>query len=263
MTTAPSTPVSAVIITYNEERNLLPAIESVSFCSEVVVIDSGSTDRTREIAAGAGARVIVNAPWPGFSVQRNFAIDAAAHDWILAVDADERISAPLRDEIEAERARGFQYDAYRMPRVAHYLDRWIRATDWYPDLQIRLFHRRRARWGGSLIHESVQAQGPVGRLRSPMEHYPYADISEHIRKIDSYTTLWAKDAFANGKRTNVADLLAAPSWTFFRNYVVRGGFLLGQPGLTISILNSFYVFLKRAKLAELARTGHDPARPQP
>jgi glycosyltransferase involved in cell wall biosynthesis len=258
MSAEPRTPVSAVIITYNEERKLLPAIESVSFCSEVVVIDSGSTDRTREIAQEAGARVIVNAPWPGFSAQRNFAIDAAQHDWILAVDADERIAPPLRDEIEAERARGFRYDAYRIPRVAHYLGRWIRGTDWYPDLQIRLFHRRRARWGGSLIHESVQAPGPVGRLQAAMEHYPYADISEHIRKIDSYTTLWAKDAFANGRRTNVLDLLAAPSWTFFRNYVVRGGLFLGQTGLTISILNSFYVFLKRAKLAE-RRRGRDGA----
>ncbi len=248
------TPLSAVIITYNEERKLLPAIQSVSFCSEVVVIDSGSQDRTRAIAEGAGARVIVNSPWPGFSAQRNFAIDAARHDWILAVDADERISPALAQEIEAERATGFRYDAYRIPRVAHYLERWVRATDWYPDLQIRLFHRRRARWGGSLIHESVQAEGPVGRFRAPMEHYPYENISEHVRKIDSYTTLWAQDAVSRGRRTGVLDLLLAPSWTFVRNYVVRGGFLLGRTGLTISILNSFYVFLKRAKLAELWRT---------
>jgi glycosyltransferase involved in cell wall biosynthesis len=247
-------PLSAVIITFNEERKLLPAIESVSFCSEVVVIDSGSTDRTREIAEGAGARVILNAPWPGFSVQRNFAIDAAQHDWILAVDADERISPALRAEIEAERAHGFRFDAYRIPRVAFYLGRWIRATDWYPDTQIRLFHRRRARWGGSLIHESVQAAGPVGRLHADMEHYPYDDVSEHVRKINSYTTLWAQDAYTSARRTNVFAVAFLPAWTFFRNYIVRGGILLGRAGLTISLLNSFYVFLKRAKLTELWRT---------
>jgi glycosyltransferase involved in cell wall biosynthesis len=249
-----ATPLSAVIITYNEEQKLGPAIESVSFCSEVVVIDSGSTDRTREIAEAAGARVILNAPWPGFSAQRNFAIDAAQNDWVLAVDADERISPALRAEIEAERAHGFRFDAYRLPRVAFYLGRWIRGTDWYPDTQIRLFHRRRARWGGSLIHESVQAQGPVGRLHADMAHYPYRDVSEHVRKIDSYTTLWAQDAFASGKRTNVFDLVLAPAWTFFRNFFIKRGLVLGKTGLTISLLNSFYVFLKRAKLAELWRT---------
>jgi glycosyltransferase involved in cell wall biosynthesis len=254
------TPLSAVIITHNEERKLLGAIKSVSFCSEVVVIDSGSQDRTRDIAESAGARVIVNAPWPGFSVQRNFAIDAARHDWILAVDADERISPALAEEIEAERARGFRYDAYRIPRVAHYLERWIRATDWYPDLQIRLFHRRRARWGGSLIHESVQAEGAVGRFRSAMEHFPYEDLSEHVRKIDSYTTLWAQDAIGRGRRTSVIDLLVSPSWSFVRNYIVRGGFLLGRTGFTVSILNSFYVFLKRAKLAELWRAKRRSSR---
>jgi glycosyltransferase involved in cell wall biosynthesis len=254
MTADTRTPLSAVIITHNEERKLLAAIKSVAFCSEVVVIDSGSQDRTRAIALEAGARVIVNAPWPGFSIQRNFAIDAAQHDWILAVDADERISPALAQEIEAERTKGFQHDAYRIPRVAHYLDRWIHGTDWYPDLQIRLFHRRRARWGGDLIHESVQATGPGGRFRAAMEHYPYEDISEHVRKIDSYTTLWAQDAIARGRRTNVLDLVLTPAWSFVRNYVVRGGFLLGRVGLTVSILNTFYVFLKRAKLAELWRT---------
>jgi glycosyltransferase involved in cell wall biosynthesis len=253
-------PLSAVIITYNEQDKLLPALASVAFCSEVVVIDSGSSDRTREIAQAAGARVIVNAPWPGFSAQRNFAIDAARHDWILAVDADERIPAALREEIDAERARPFRFGAYRIPRVAHYLGRAIRGTDWYPDSQVRLFHRRQARWGGSLIHESVQVDGPVGRLRAAMEHYPYRDISEHVRKIDSYTTLWAQDAFALGRRTGVADLLLAPSWSFLRNYVVRRGFLLGRAGLTVSILNSFYVFLKRAKLSDLWRIkGAGPA----
>lgn len=250
--TRSATPISAVIITYNEERRLKAALDSVSFCSEVLVVDSGSTDRTCAIAAEAGARVIVHEPWPGFAAQRNFAGAQAAHDWILALDADERLSPALREEIEAERARGFSYDAYRMPRVSFHLGRWIRYTDWYPDTQTRLFDRRQARWSGR-IHESVQVEGRVGGLRSEIEHHPYADLSDHLRRIDAYTTLWAEDAFANGRRAGVASGYAAAAWALFRNLVWRRGLLLGRAGLTISAMNSFYVFMKYAKLAERTR----------
>ena len=247
------TPLSAVLITHNEERNLAAALESVRFCDEIVVVDSGSTDRTREIAAQAGARVIRNEPWPGFVAQRNLAADAAGHDWILAVDADERVTAELRDEIQAARAAGFDRSGYRIPRVAHYLGRWIRATDWYPDPQLRLFDRTKGRWQGGLIHESVRVQGSVGRLRSELQHHPYDDIGHHMRKIDSYTTLWARDAFAAGRRTGTLETVGAPGWAFLRNYVLKGGFRLGETGLTISLLNTHYTHAKLAKLRELMR----------
>jgi glycosyltransferase involved in cell wall biosynthesis len=247
-------PLSAVVITHNEEAQLEEALRSVAFCEEIVVVDSGSTDRTREIAGAAGARVIRNEPWPGFAAQRNVAVDAANHDWVLAIDADERVAAPLREEILALRGRGFACAGYRIPRAAFYLGRWIRGTDWYPDPQVRLFDRRRGRWEGAHVHESVRVRGPVGRLRSDMEHHPYADISDHMRKIDRYTTLWAQQAFEEGRRTNVVEAAANCFWTFFRNYALKRGFLLGQAGFTVSTLNSYYTYTKLAKLLELLRT---------
>jgi glycosyltransferase involved in cell wall biosynthesis len=244
-------PLSAILIAQNEEGTIAEALASVSFCDEIVVVDSGSTDGTREIAGAAGARVVVNAPWPGFVAQRDFAVRAARHDWVLALDADERVSARLCAEVELLRRTGFGAAGYRIPRVAFYLGRWIRATDWYPDWQVRLFDRRRAAWRGDLVHESVTVQGPVGRVRGELEHRPYSSISDHLRKIDSYTTLWAEQAHAGGRRTNVADMFAGASWAFLRNYVLKGGLALGSAGFIVSVLNTYYTFVKLAKLREL------------
>jgi glycosyltransferase involved in cell wall biosynthesis len=244
-------PLSAVLIAQNEERTIAGALESVSFCDEIVLVDSGSSDATREIATAAGARVVQNAPWPGFVAQRDFAVRAARHDWVLALDADERVGAQLREEIRSLRESGFAYAGYRIPRVAFYVGRWIRGTDWYPDWQVRLFDRTRAAWQGDLVHESVGVRGPVGRLCGELEHHPYADIADHMRKIDSYTTLWAQQARASGRSSNVVDMAAGASWAFFRNYVLRRGFLLGSAGFIISVLNTYYTFAKLAKLREL------------
>jgi glycosyltransferase involved in cell wall biosynthesis len=248
-------PLSAVLIAQNEESKLGDALASVAFCDEVVLVDSGSTDGTRALAEAAGARVVVNAPWPGFVAQRDFATRAARHDWVLALDADERVGRALREEVQALRARGLDAAGYRIPRVAWYLGRWIRGTDWYPDWQIRLFDRTRGGWQGDLVHESVAVRGPVGRLRGELEHHPYADISDHLRKIDSYTTLWARQARAAGRRSNVVDTFAGASWAFLRNYVLKRGFLLGSAGLIVSVLNTHYTFAKLAKLREMERTG--------
>jgi glycosyltransferase involved in cell wall biosynthesis len=244
-------PLSAVLIAQNEEKTIADALASVAFCDEIVLVDSGSSDATREVAAAAGARVVLNAPWPGFVAQRDFAVRAARHDWVLALDADERVGARLREEIQGLRARGFAHAGYRIPRVAFYLGRWIRGTDWYPDWQVRLFDRTRAAWQGDLVHESVGVRGPVGRLHGELEHHPYADIADHLRKIDSYTTLWAQQAGASGRRSNVVDMTAGAAWAFFRNYVLKRGFLLGSAGFVISVLNTYYTFVKLAKLREL------------
>jgi glycosyltransferase involved in cell wall biosynthesis len=249
------TPLAAVLIAQDEEDTIREALESVAFCDEIVVVDSGSTDGTRQRAAALGARVLVNAPWPGFVAQRDFAVSVARHDWVLALDADERVSPRLRDEILALKANGFDSPGYRMPRVARYLGRWVRATDWYPDWQVRLFDRRRGRWQGDLVHESVRVQGAVVSLRGEIEHRPYADVSDHLRKIDFYTTLWARQARAAGRTTGALDMSVAALWTFLRNYFVRGGFRLGGTGLVISVLNTHYTFVKLAKLRELQRAG--------
>jgi glycosyltransferase involved in cell wall biosynthesis len=246
-------PVSAVLIAQNEESKIGDAIASAAFCDEIVVVDSGSTDRTRDVAVAAGARVLLHSPWPGFVAQRNYAVDAAAHDWILALDADERVTPALRAEIQQLRERGFRRDGFRIPRVAFYLGRWIRATDWYPDRQVRLFDRRKARWEGQLVHESVCVRGSVGTLRSDMEHHPYDDVSAHMRKIDSYTSLWARQAYDGGRRTGAFELAASPLFAFVRNYVLRAGFRLGRAGMAVSAMNSYYTYTKLAKLDELTR----------
>jgi glycosyltransferase involved in cell wall biosynthesis len=252
-------PLSAVLIAQDEEHTIREALASVSFCDEIVVVDSGSTDATREIAAGAGARVVVNAPWPGFVAQRARAVRAAHHAWGLALDADERVSPRLRAEIEALRRAGFGAAGYRIPRVAFYLGRWIRATDWYPDWQVRLFDRRRAAWRGDLVHESVAVEGSVSRLRGELEHRPYTSISDHLRKIDSYTTLWAEQAHTGGRRTNVLDMLGGASWAFLRNYLLKRGLVLGSAGFIVSVLNTYYTFAKLAKLRELGEQGRPAA----
>src|SRR5262245_1759431 len=196
----PVPPISAVIIAKDEEERLPDALRSVAFCDEVLVVDGGSADRTRDLAAAAGARVLVNAPWPGYVGQRNFASDRARFDWVLAGGADEGMTAALQAEIQARQAKGFDHDGYRTPRAAHYLGRFIRATDWYPDPQLRLYDRRRGRWQGALVHESVRVDGTVGRLRGDLEHYTYRDVSHHMQTIDRYTTLWADQAYAEGRR---------------------------------------------------------------
>ncbi len=244
------TPVSAVLITRDEEARLPAALESVGFCDEVLVVDAGSADRTRAVAEAAGARVLVNTPWPGYVAQRTLAVGAARHDWVLALDADERVTPALRDEIEAGRKGGFTAAGYRIPRVSFYLGRWIRGTDWYPDLQLRLFDRRRGRWQGGLVHESVTVDGEVGQLSGTLEHRPYADISDHLRRIDAYTTLWADQEHAAGRRVGVFGMCGSAAWALVRNYVLKGGLFLGEVGLTVSALNAYYTFLKLAKLRE-------------
>lgn len=254
-------PLSAVLITYNEEDRLPDALRSVHFCDEVLVVDAGSTDRTRAVAEEAGARVIVNAPWPGFLAQRQLAAAAATHDWILAVDSDERVSLPLRDEIDALRARGFDAAGYYVPRVTHYLGRWIRATDWYPDLQLRLFDRRRGRWQGGLVHESVRVDGRPGRLRHELQHHSYRSADEHLHRIHEYARLWAEQAHGEGRRATLPAAFAAGAWAFFRNLVLRRGLLLGSTGLAVSTLNAHYSFAKLLLLRELARVKAAGPRP--
>jgi len=245
--------VSAVIVAQDEERLVEGAIRSAAFCEEVVVVDGGSRDATVRLAEAAGARVVSHAPWPGFVAQKNFAVEAARHDWVLSLDADERIGDGLRTEIEALRAAGFAAAGYRIPRVAFHLGRWIRGTDWYPDPQLRLFDRRRGRWEGKLVHESVRVHGTVGRLRGEIEHHPYTDLDDHVATVRRYAALWAEQADEAGRRTGPAEIVAASLGAFVRNYLLRGGLRLGTAGLLVSGVNTFYVFLKLSLLLERRR----------
>ncbi|MGE0463502.1 MAG: glycosyltransferase family 2 protein [Vicinamibacterales bacterium] len=242
------TGVTATVITFNEAANIEAALVSLSFADEIIVVDSQSTDDTVAIARKYTDRVFVR-PWPGYVAQKNFAAEQAGHDWILSLDADERISPPLADEIRALDAGAAA--GYRIPRVTFHLGRWLRSTDWYPDFQLRLYDRRRARWTGRHVHESVKADGPVDRLSGEILHHAYRNLSHHLQTMDRYTTLAARQMFEDGRRAGWWDLATHPPAAFLRNYLLRGGFRDGVPGLIVSAMNARYVGLKLAKLWEL------------
>ncbi len=222
------------------------AIESLRCADEIVVVDSGSSDRTVELAEKLGARV-VESPWPGYAKQKNFAAERAAHDWILSLDADESLSEALEGEIWQLKKNGPGFDAYKMPRMAQYLGRWIRHSGWYPDLKVRLYDRRKARWEGEFVHESVRVNGRVGELHSNLLHFTCESLSEHLRTMDRYTTLAAAQLLATGEKVTWGRLLLEPPWTFFNTYVLKLGFLDGMEGLTIANMAALYNYLKYAK----------------
>ena len=239
--------LTVTVITLNEAVNIQACLESVHWADEILVVDSGSTDGTPDLARAAGARVIVR-DWPGYSQQKNFAAEQASHDWILSVDADERVTPELAAEIRALMSTSPAAAGYRIPRVTWHLGRWIRTTDWYPDYQLRLYNRRRASWPVRLVHESVRAEGPVETLNHELQHYAYRDIAHHLQTMNRYTTLAAEQLDADGRRAGFIDLIVHPKLAFLRNYLLRGGIRDGMAGLIISLLNSYYVFLKFAKL---------------
>jgi glycosyltransferase involved in cell wall biosynthesis len=245
--------LSVTIITKNEAADIAAAIESAAWADEVIVIDSESADDTVAIARQHGAHVVVR-PWPGYIAQKNYAASVASYDWILSLDADERITPALAAEIRTVLADEPGHAAYRVPRVTWHLGRWIRTTDWYPDDQLRLYDRRAAEWTGRYVHESVAVRGTVGRLRGELLHFPFRDVADHLETIDRYTTYAARQMHEAGRRAGVLQVAFHPPLAFLRNYLWRGGIRDGLTGLIISTLNSYYVFLKFAKLWEIDHT---------
>lgn len=242
--------VSVTIITLDEAEHIAAAIDSVAWADEVIVVDSGSRDETVDIARRKGARVSERA-WTGWIDQKNHAANLAANDWILSLDADERVTAALASEIQALLASEPPLHGYRAPRVAFHLGRWIRTTDFYPDFQTRLYDRRAARWRGKYVHESVAVDGVVGQLRHEIEHYSFRDLEDQIGRINRYTTLAARQLYEAGRRTNTLELIVHPPAAFLRNYLLRRGIADGTAGLIISAVNAYSVFLKFVKLWEL------------
>jgi glycosyltransferase involved in cell wall biosynthesis len=243
--------ITATIITLNEERRIARAIESLRCCDEIVVLDSGSVDRTVELATKLGARV-VDGPWRGYAGQKNFAAEQASHDWILSLDADEALSEALEGEIWNLKKKGPQYDAYTMPRLAQYLGKWILHSGWHPDRKVRLYDRRKAHWKGSFVHESVEVSGRVGHLQANLLHFTCDSLSEHVKTMDRYTTLAAQELVAEGRRIGWPHLVFDPTWTFFRTYVLQRGFLDGVEGITIAYMAGLYTFLKYAKARNMS-----------
>ena len=243
-------PVTVTIITLNESRHIAAAIDSAAWADEILVVDSGSTDDTVAIATAKGVRVM-SRTWPGYVDQKNYAASVASHDWIFSLDADERVTAALADEVRQVVASDPVERAFRVPRVTYHLGRWVRTTDFYPDYQTRLYDRRAARWQGKYVHESVIADGPSGQLKHELQHYSYRDLADHLDRINKYSTLAAQQMYEGGRRAGVVDLLLHPPAAFLRNYVLRGGFSDGTAGLALSLVNAYSVFLKFAKLWEL------------
>lgn len=242
--------ISATIITFNEERNVARVIESLRCCDEILVLDSGSNDRTAEIATKLGARV-VEASWHGYAAQKNIAAELAKHDWILSLDADESLSEALEAEIWQIKKSGPKYDGYTVPRLAQYLGKWILHSGWYPDRKVRLFDRRKAKWVGAFVHESVQVDGRVGDLKSNILHFTCNSLSEHLRSMDTYTTLAAQEIVARQKKIAFGQLLFDPIWTFFQTYVLKMGYLDGVEGLAIAYTAALYNFVKYAKARDM------------
>ena len=243
--------ISATIITFNEERNVARVIESLRCCDEILVLDSGSNDRTVEIARKLGARV-EEASWHGYAAQKNIAAELASHDWILSLDADESLSEALEAEIWQIKKAGPRFDGYTVPRLAQYLGRWILHSGWYPDRKIRLFDRRKAKWVGEFVHESVKVDGTLGHLKSNLLHFTCNSLSEHVRIIDSYTTLAAQEIVSRGVNVPLSRLLLDPPGTFLRTYILKQGFLDGMEGLSIAYMAAFYNFVKYAKARHMS-----------
>ncbi|HEX3143177.1 MAG TPA: glycosyltransferase family 2 protein, partial [Pyrinomonadaceae bacterium] len=218
--------ITATIITLNEADNIRDACESVAWADEILVVDSQSTDDTRDLAARAGARVITN-PWPGFARQKQFAVDQATHDWIFSLDADERLSPELRAAIDQLRSRNDDglADGYRVARRAFYMDRWIRGGGWYPDYQLRLFNRARGHWRARVIHESVVMDegARVDTLRGDLLHYSMRDPEHHRQMIEErYAPLGAEQMFRDGKRTSALQSAVAGPAAFIRSFILKG-----------------------------------------
>ena len=241
--------LSVIIIAKDEEDAIGEALDSVAFADEIVVVDSGSTDSTVGLARARGAKVLVTSDWPGFGPQKNRALEQATRDWVLSIDADERVTPELRDEIKAIAAGGSAaHDAYDIPRLSSYCGRYMRHGGWWPDRVTRLFRRGKARFTDDLVHERLDVQGSTGSLRSHLLHEAFTDMNEVLRKVDEYSTASARMLHARGKRGSLIAAMLHGWWAFFRTYVLRAGFLDGKHGFMLAVSNAEGTYYRYVKL---------------
>lgn len=253
-TPAPALPLSVIIITRNEAVNLGDCLASLDgIAGEIVVVDSGSTDDTVAIARASGAKVIQTDNWPGFGPQKNIALDAASCEWVLSLDADERLTEALRAEIRVA-VKNNSHNGYEMPRLSYFCGKPVRHGGWYPDYIVRLVRRGKARFSDALVHESLIAQEPVGRLGTPLLHYSYRTMDDVQRKIDSYSRAGAKQLHARGKRTTHLQAVVHGGWAFLRTYLLKLGMLDGVTGYRIACMNMQASYLKYARLLALQKS---------
>ncbi|BDX21075.1 glycosyl transferase family 2 [Polynucleobacter sp. TUM22923] len=249
--------LSVVLITRNEEANLADCLASLEgIAQQIVVVDTSSTDKTLEIAQKYGALISTPADWPGFGPQKNRALDLATGDWVLSLDADERLSPALRSEILTAMHHPAQIDCFAIPRLSWYCGRFIRHSGWNPDFVDRLFKRGTARFSNDLVHERLLPNGEVAKLQNPMLHFSFMNFSQVLQKIDRYSTASAEQAFAQGKTSTPLKAVLHGFWSFFRTYCVRLGFLDGAQGLALAISNgqgTYYRYMKLWQLHQQAK----------
>lgn len=242
--------ISAIVRTFNEELNIRECLESVSWADEIIVVDAFSTDRTVEIANELTDRVILR-EWPGHVGQSQFATDQTENLWVFSIDADERVSPALRDEILALDLAKTPHDAFDMPRRHFFMQRWINHSGWYPDRNIRLYRKDRCWWGGYEPHDKIQVPGTLASLKGDLFHYIYRDINHFAETKNRYATRTARDHFGTGRRATLLHFTLRPLFTFFDRYLIRRGILDGLPGYVISVMEAYGVFLKYLKLYEM------------
>ena len=244
--------ISVAIITLNEEDRLPDCLASVAFADDVVVVDSGSTDQTIEIAENFGARVFKKA-WSGFGAQKQFAIEQCQGQWILILDADERIPKETAEEITKISQTPISFKGYSIARKNYFMNRWIKHAGWWPDRTIRLFCRDSGCMSNKQVHETMEVDGPVIDLQNPIIHYPFRDLHHLMGKMDHYSSAGARDLYKANKKSSIIKAGLRASWSILYNYLIRGGFLDGGPGLIIAISDAANIFFKYTKLVEMKK----------
>ncbi len=252
--------LTATVITFNEENNIRECLESLRWVPNIVVVDSGSTDATVKIAREFTERVHI-LDWPGHVEQKNRAVDLAPTDWVISLDADERITPALREELQRHLVEVPQHPGFSMPRLTWHLGRWIRHGGWYPDRKIRVFDRRKARWAGTNPHDHVDLRGNAKALEGEILHYSFRNLHHHMETIDFFTGIAAREMEVRGGRSALSGMLLRAPWKFFRMFLLKRGYRDGFQGFILAAIGAFYVFLKYAALWErsaLHSRGLDP-----
>jgi glycosyltransferase involved in cell wall biosynthesis len=247
--------LSVIVITRNEAHNIRDCLASVAFADDIVVLDSGSVDGTPELASAAGARVEAAPDWPGFGPQKNRALALARGDWVLSLDADERVTPELAEQIRRVLAAGDAADGYEMPRSSYFCGRFMRHGGWWPDRVLRLFRRSAGRFTDDKVHERVLVQGRIGRLDAPLEHWTYRSLDAALEKMNRYSSLSAQGLQARGRQASLASAIGHGWWAFVRTYFLRRGFLDGSQGFLLAVLNAETSFYRYAKLSLAPRPG--------
>jgi len=239
--------ITAIVMTFNEEHNIQGCLETLTWVDELIVADTGSTDRTVELAR-AYTETVLSLPWYGYGPTRNLALKEASRDWILFVDADERVTAELREVILAVLAsRDYRFSAYRIPRRSNFIGRWIKGCGWYPGYVVRLSRKDYGKYTDVTVHEHLEVEGKTATLKQDLIHYTDPDLEYYFKKFNLYTTLAADDMLRTSSRPRLHHLLLRPPSTFLKMYFLKSGFREGLEGFTLCVFSAFYVFTKYAK----------------